>query len=292
MSPFRDVLLGAHDATDLAEEPRIDRRELVEPLVGDAEAHRVRDVEEAVGRRRPDDLLERARDRSGVVHLERARGPRVELRRIHAEVARLLRLGEREVVHPSDERLEPVLPGLERARRLLDRLAERSPDAHHLADALHLRSERRLGAGELLEREPRPLRDDVVDDRLERGARTRDVVLQLVERVADGELRGDLRDRVPGGLRGERARPRDARVHLDDVDPPVLRAHGELDVRAARLDANLGHHGARGVAEALVLAVGERHRGGDRDRVARVHPHRVDVLDRADDDEVVLAGRG
>ena len=174
--PLSHVLLGAHDATNLAEEPRIDRRELVEPLVGDAEAHRVRDVEEAVGRRRPDDLLERARDGSGVVHLERARGPSVELRRIHAEVARLLRLGEREVVHPSDERLEPVLPGLERARRFLDRFAERSPEAHHLADALHLRSERRLGAGELLEGEPRPLRDHVVDDRLERGARPRDVV--------------------------------------------------------------------------------------------------------------------
>jgi hypothetical protein len=45
------------------------------------------------------------------------------------------------------------------------------PDAHHLADALHLRAERLVGAGELLEREARPLHDDVVDDRLEGGAR-------------------------------------------------------------------------------------------------------------------------
>ena len=39
----------------------------------------------------------------------------------------------------------------------------------------------------------------------------------------------------------------------------------------------------------LVLAVGQRHRRRDRDRVAGVHAHRVDVLDRADDDDVVVA---
>src|SRR6516162_8343530 len=35
-------------------------------------------------------------------------------------------------------------------------------------------------------------------------------------------------------------------------------------------------------------SVGERHRGGDGDRVAGVHAHRVDVLDRADDHDVVI----
>ena len=37
----------------------------------------------------------------------------------------------------------------------------------------------------------------------------------------------------------------------------------------------------------LQLLVGERHHRGDRHRVAGVHPHRVDVLDRADDHRVV-----
>ena len=41
------------------------------------------------------------------------------------------------------------------------------------------------------------------------------------------------------------------------------------------------------VAQVLVLAVGQRQRGSDRDRVAGVHADRVDVLDRADDDRVV-----
>ena len=57
--------------------------------------------------------------------------------------------------------------------------------------------EARVGRREFLEREARNLDDDVVDRRLERGRRLAagDVVLELVERVADRELRGDLRDR-------------------------------------------------------------------------------------------------
>src|SRR5690606_41225972 len=45
---------------------------------------------------------------------------------------------------------------------------------------------------------------------------------------------------------------------------------------------------ARLIAEALVLAIRQRHRGRHGDRVAGVDAHRIDVLDRADDDEVVV----
>ena len=53
------------------------------------------------------------------------------------------------------------------------------------------------------------------------------------------------------------------------------------------LDADAADDPAGGVAHALVFLVGERERGCDRDAVAGVHAHRVDVFDRADDDEVV-----
>ena len=63
----------------------------------------------------------------------------------------------------------------------------------------------------------------------------------------------------------------------------------ELDVRAARLDADRADDGRRRVAELLVGLVGERHLRRDGDRVARVDAHRVEVLDRADDHDVVRA---
>ena len=177
---------------------------------------------------------------------------------------------------------------LERPDALHERFLEGAADGHHLAHRLHLRRQRAIGLRELLEVPARDLDDDVVDRRLEgRRREARDVVRDLVEVVAERELRGDLRDREPGRLRRQRRRPRHARVHLDDDHPAVRRVHGELDVRSARLDADRPDDPARRVAHPLVFLVGQRQRRRHGDAVAGVHAHRVDVLDRADDDEVV-----
>ena len=142
---------------------------------------------------------------------------------------------------------------------------------------------------ELLEGEARPLHDDVVDRRLEGGRRAqRDVVVDLLQRVADREPRGDLRDRKAGRLRGQRGRPRDARVHLDDHDLLGLGIDRELDVRAAGLDPDRTDDRERLVTKLLIEAVGQRLLRRDRDAVAGVDAHRVDVLDRADDHAVVV----
>src|SRR5206468_8172259 len=127
---------------------------------------------------------------------------------------------------------------LARALGLAIRLDERATDAHRLADGLHLRAERRVRARELLKGEARELDDDVVERRLEaRGRRPRQIVRDLVERVTDGEPRGDLRDGVAGCLGGERGRAGDPRVHLDHAHVAGLAAAGELDVRAAGVDS-------------------------------------------------------
>ena len=187
--------------------------------------------------------------------------------------------------------VETAEPGLEAAKRLLQRLGKGAADRHHLADRLHRRGEGRLGAGEFFEGETRDLGDDVVDGRLERGRHraTGDVVVELVEGVADGELGRDLGDREPGRLRGERRGARDPRVHLDDHQPSVGRVDRELHVRPAGIDADLAEHRDRGVAHDLEFLVGQRQRRGDGDRIPGVDAHRIDVLDRADDDAVVRA---
>ena len=198
------------------------------------------------------------------------------------------RVGSRALAQAPEHRVEAVGEGrcdlaglarravqLARAHGLAERLAEVAADAHHLADRLHLRGERLVGARELLEGEPRRLHDHVVDRRLEAGrGRARDVVRDLVERVADREPRGDLRDRIARCLARERRRPRHARVHLDHDDLAGLAVDPELHVRAAGLDAHGADHGGGRVAQGLELAVRQRHRGRDADRVAGVHAHR------------------
>ena len=176
---------------------------------------------------------------------------------------------------------------LERAQRLAERFFERAADGHDLAHRLHAGGKRVVGILELLERETRRLHDAVVDRRLEAGRRgARDVVYDLGQRVADRQARRRLRDGKARRLRRERRRARHARVHLDDHHAAVCRIHGELNVAAAGLNADLLEHRERRRAHALVFHVSQRLRGRHGDRIARVHAHRVEVLDRAHDDAV------
>ncbi len=178
---------------------------------------------------------------------------------------------------------------LEGAQGLLQGLGEVPAHGHGLAHRLHGGGQGRVGRRELLEGEARDLDDDVVQGRLEgRRGLLGDVVGDLVQGVAEGELGGDLGDREAGGLRGQRRGPRDARVHFDDDDAAGVRFDRELDVAAAGVDADLADDGDGDVAQPLVFAVGEGQGGGDRDGVAGVDAHGVEVLDGADHHDVVV----
>ena len=61
----------------------------------------------------------------------------------------------------------------------------------------------------------------------------------------------------------------------------------ELDVTASRVNAHRADHRNTDVAQALHLAIRERQRGRNRDRIARVHSDGVNVLDRTHDHDVV-----
>ena len=192
------------DRQHLVEEPEVDPAGVVDRLDGHAAAQQLADLEDAIGRRDGD-----------------------RRQQLVVAAGRQLALGGIGV--------EPEAALLQRAQRLLQRLRERAPDRHRLADRLHLRAEDPGRPGQLLERPPRDLRDDVVDDRLEAGRRgPRDVVGDLVERVADGEAGGDLGDREAGGLRRQRRRPRHPRVHLDHDLAAGHGVEGELDVASRR----------------------------------------------------------
>ncbi len=190
-----------------------------------------------------------------------------------------------------EPRFETVAAGFERAQRLLQRFLEGAADRHGLAHRFHLGGERGIGLGEFLEGKARNLGHHVIDRRLEggRGLAAGDVVFQLIQRVADRELGGNLGDRKTRGLGGQRRGTRHARIHLDDHHAPVFRVDRELHVRAAGVHADLAQAGDRGIAHDLVFLVGQRLRRRNRDRVAGMHAHGIEIFNRADDDAVVLA---
>ena len=148
--------LQLDDLRELREEPAVDLRELVELLDRPA-------------------ALERAEERP---HPPIVRHAQLALQRP------LLFLGRQPATGCGgcSGRRAARSAELQRAERLHEGFLEGAADRHHLADRLHLRRQRPVGARELLERPARHLDDDVVDRRLEgRRRQARDVVRDLVE---------------------------------------------------------------------------------------------------------------
>src|SRR5471032_1964206 len=175
------------------------------------------------------------------------------------------------------------------AQGFLERFLEGTANRHHFTNRLHLRRQVVVGGREFLERETRDLGDHVIDRWLERCRRgaARDFIAQFVQRETHGQLGGDLGDRETGGFRRQRRGTRYARVHFNDDHAAIDRIDRELHVRTTGVDADLAQHCQGGIAHDLVFLVGQGLRWRNRDRVARVHAHRVQVFDRADDDAVV-----
>ena len=104
---------------------------------------------------------------------------------------------------------------VDRPDRFLDRLLERTADAHNLAHALHAAAQQAADPAELLEVPARNLHHDVVQTWLEaRGGHLRHRVLDLIEWNAETELSGDERERVACRFRGERGGTRQTSIDL------------------------------------------------------------------------------
>ncbi len=162
-------------------------------------------------------------------------------------------------------------------------------DAHHLAGRLHLGAEHAPRVDELVERPARYLDHAVIERRLEAGVGFfGDGVGDFVQRIAQRDFGGDLRDGVPRRLGGQRGGAAHARVDLNHVVLEAVGVQGELHVAAA-LDLQLPDDGERRAAQHLQLPVRKGLARRDDDGVAGVDADGVDVLHIADGDAVAVA---
>ena len=188
-------------------------------------------------------------------------------------------------------RVEAGQAGFQAAQGFLHGFLQRAAHGHHFAYRFHLGSQAVVSLREFLEGKTRDLGDDVVDGGLERsrGRAAGDVVLQLVQGKAHGQLGGDLCNREAGGFGCQRGRTRYTRVHLDHDHVAGVRVHGKLHVGTAGIHTDFTQYRQAGVTHDLVFLVGQRLCWRHGDGVAGVHAHRVEVFDGADDDAVVVA---
>ncbi len=233
---------------ELAQEPAVDLRDLVDVLHGNAALERLEHGEQPM-----------------VVH------PVEPLFDVYAAVVRTV---------------ERVQLDLRAAHGLHQRHFEAVGDGHDLAGGLHLSAQRAARARKLVEGPLGEFDHHVVQRRLKAGAGlARDLVFDLVQRVAQRDLGGDLGDGIAGGLAGQRRRAGHAWVDLDDGVFEAVGIQRELAVAAAH-DAQRRDDVQRGTAQHLIFLVREGQRRGDDDGVAGVHAHWVEVLHGAHGDGV------
>ncbi len=186
--------------------------------------------------------------------------------------------------------VQPVDADLQSPQGLLQRLLEGAAYRHDFADRFHLRGQAVVGLRKFFERETRHLGDHVIDGRLERCRRfaAGNFVPQFVERITDRQLRRHFGDRKAGRFRGQRRGARHPRIHFDHHQPAVLRIDRHLHVGTAGIDADFAQHVDGKITQNLIFLIGQGLRRGNGNRIAGVHPHRVEVFDRTNDDAIVL----
>ncbi len=187
-------------------------------------------------------------------------------------------------------RVETGRAHFQAAQRFLQGFLLGAANRHHFTNGLHLCGQTVVRTGKFLEVEARDFGHNVVDRRLKRcrGTATGDVVHQLIKGITHGQFRCHFSNREAGGFRCQRRRAGYARVHLDNNQATVLWVYRELNVRAAGFDANLTQYRHRGVTHDLILFIGQRLGGCHGDGVTGVDAHGIEVLDRADDDAIVV----
>mmetsp|Transcript_2574 Transcript_2574/g.8263 ORF Transcript_2574/g.8263 Transcript_2574/m.8263 type:complete len:423 (-) Transcript_2574:2395-3663(-) len=152
-------------------------------------------------------------------------------------------------------------------------------DAHHLPGTAHLRSQKRVRARELVERQHRLLHGDVIDHHLLRE-------VDILQHRARHHERRVLRERVTNRLRDERHGARRARVRFDDVHF-IVRGHGPLDVNQAD-DAETLRDLRGPVANDREGLFRYRLRRDAARGISRVHASLLDVLHDTADNDVTL----
>ena len=267
-----NLRLHVDDFADTGQEPRVKGGDLVDLVIGQAVAHGLRDHADAVW----GGLTERfGQGGAGV------RGQALPNPALPHEGGERREAGDVDLVKAGQA-------GFEAGEGFLQTFVDRAANGHRLTHGFHRGGEVGFRAGKFLERKTRDLGHDIVDRGFKTGGRhLGDIVVQLVQSIANGEFRGDLGDGKAGGLGRQSRGAGNTGVHLDHHHAAIRRVDRPLHVRATRLYPDLAQDGDAAVAHDLIFLVGQRQSRGHSDAVAGMDAHRVDVLDRADDDGVV-----
>ena len=137
--------------------------------------------------------------------------------------------------------------------------------------------------------EPWNFHDNIVDGRFKTGfSDLRNIVGNLIKGIPDGQLRGNLGYRESGGLGSQGGTPRYARIHFNNHQCPVVRIQRKLNVGSAGINTDFSDDADRRVSHMLIFFIRQGHGRGHRDTVSGMHTHWIEILDGADNDDIVF----
>ena len=171
--------------------------------------------------------------------------------------------------------------------RLGERFAEAAGDAHHFAGRLHLRTKKRVDAGEFRPRKYRRF-DVVVRAGSEVFAAGDLIGQQFAKGAARHQARCNFSERHAGGFGNIRHSARGARIDLDDIDMVfalLVALNGELQVDEAD-DFESQSQLARVSAERFKRRLGDVDSGQHAGGVAGVDAGLFNVLHDAGDEDI------
>ena len=167
---------------------------------------------------------------------------------------------------------------LQRTDCLHQRTLKVVTDTHNLSGSLHLCAQGSLGCQELVKRQSRNLYHTVVQHRLKAGiGLLRNGILNLVQCVAQRNLRRHLGNRVTGGLGSQRGRTGYTRIYLDNTVFKGFRMQRILYVTSSGNIQLIDDVQSR-ASKHLILLVPQCLGRSNYDGVSGVNANRIDVL--------------
>ena len=151
-------------------------------------------------------------------------------------------------------------------------------NTHDLSSGLHLRRQRVFCSDKFIERQTRNLNHTVIQHWLEAGiGLSGNGVFNLIQCVAQRDLRSHLCDRVSRRLTCQRGRTAHTGIYLDDAVLEGIRLQGILYVTASG-NVQLGNNIECRRTQHLVFLVTQRLRRRNNDGIASMHAHRIDIF--------------
>ncbi len=151
-------------------------------------------------------------------------------------------------------------------------------DAHDLSGGLHLCRQCPLSLDKFVKGQTRYLDDTVIQRRFKAGeGLPSDGIRNLIQRIAQGDLRGHLRDGISRRLRSKGRGAADPGIYLDHTVFKAIGMQGKLYVAAPR-DVQFSYNVQGGGTQHLVFLICQRLGGRHNDTIAGMDPHRIDIF--------------